>query len=201
MKKDILRLGITLALFAAGACAALAVVYTVTGPTIEGLEREQLQATLKDLFPDADEFIEINGSIQSSVPGVTVLGSWKAARGDATLGVAIRASASSYGGDAVMLVGVATDRRIAGARVMTLADTPGLGANATNPSYFVDKAAKTTFPGQFSGKSINDDFEVKRDVVAISASTITSKALTSIVKEAGIIGSAWLEANASGGSR
>ncbi|HPG87799.1 MAG TPA: FMN-binding protein, partial [Spirochaetales bacterium] len=161
MKKDILRLGIALALFAAGACAALAVVYTVTGPTIAGHEREQLQASLKDLFPDADGFVEIDGSIRSSVPDVTVLGSWKAARGDATLGVAIRASASSYGGDAVMLVGVATDRRIAGARVMTLSDTPGLGANATNPSYFVDKAAKTTFPGQFSGKSVLDEFEVK----------------------------------------
>ncbi|HPB66920.1 MAG TPA: electron transporter RnfG, partial [Spirochaetales bacterium] len=101
MKKDILRLGIALALFAAGACAALAVVYTVTGPTIAGHEREQLQASLKDLFPDADGFVEIDGSIRSSVPDVTVLGSWKAARGDATLGVAIRASASSYGGDAV----------------------------------------------------------------------------------------------------
>jgi electron transport complex protein RnfG len=201
VKKDILRLGIALALFAAGACAALAVVYTVTEPTIAGLEREQLKASLQDLFPDADSFDAIEGGLESSVPGVTVTGAWKAGRGDATLGVAIKASASSYGGDAVMLVGVSTDRRIAGARVMTLSDTPGLGANAVNPAYFVDKTAKKTFPGQFAGKLINDAFEVKNDVVAISASTITSKALTSIVKEAGLVGSAWLEGNASGGTR
>jgi len=201
VKKDILRLGIALALFAAGACAALAVVYTVTGPTIAKLGQEQLEASLKDLFPDADGFTEIDGAIESGSPDVTISGSWKAGRGDATLGVAIKASAASYGGDAVMLVGVATDRRIAGARVMTLSDTPGLGANATNPAYFVDKSAKTTFPGQFSGKLIGDAFQVKDDVVAISASTITSKALTSIVKEAGLAGSAWLETNAVGGTR
>ncbi len=201
MKKDILRLGIALALFAAGACAALAVVYTATGPTIARLGQEQLEASLKDLFPDADAFTAIDGAIKSGSPDVTISGSWKAGRGDATLGVAIKATASSYGGDAVMLVGVSTDRRIAGARVMTLSDTPGLGANATNPSYFVDKGAKTTFPGQFAGKPVGDAFKVKDDVVAISASTITSKALTSIVKEAGQAGSAWLEANAAGGTR
>lgn len=201
MKKDILRLGIALALFAAGACAALAIVYTVTGPTIARLGQEQLEASLKDLFPDADAFTAIDGAIKSGSPDVAISGSWKAGRGDATLGVAIKATASSYGGDAVMLVGVSTDRRIAGARVMTLSDTPGLGANATNPAYFVDKGAKKTFPGQFTGKPISDAFQVKDDVVAISASTITSKALTSIVKEAGLAGSAWLEANAAGGTR
>lgn len=198
MKKDMFRLGLALALFAAGACVALALVYTVTGPTIAGHERAVLQASLKDIFPDADGFVPIEGGLESGSPGVRVSDAWKATRGDATLGVAIKALASSYGGDAVMIVGVATDRRIAGARVMSLSDTPGLGANATNPAYFVDKTAKKTFPGQFTGKLVADPFEVKNDIVAISASTITSKALTSIVKEAGLVGSSWLEANAGG---
>lgn len=198
MKKEILRLGIALALFAVGACVALALVYTVTGPTIAGHEREMLQASLKDIFPDADTFDLIDGGLESGTPGVTVSDAWRATRGDATLGVAVKAVASSYGGDAVMIVGVATDRRIAGARIMSLSDTPGLGANATNLTYFVDKVAKRTFPGQFTGKLIGDPFEVKNDVVAISASTITSKALTSIVKEAGVAGSSWLESNAGG---
>ncbi|PKL08639.1 MAG: FMN-binding protein, partial [Spirochaetae bacterium HGW-Spirochaetae-7] len=46
MKKDILRLGIALALFAMGACVALALVYTVTEPTISGLAVAQLKASL-----------------------------------------------------------------------------------------------------------------------------------------------------------
>lgn len=199
MKKDILRLGLALSLFAAGACAALAVVYTVTGPTIAGHERKQLEASLTDLFPEADAFEELGSAIVAEQPGIAILASWKASKGGVAQGVAVKGVASSYGGDAVMLVGVSPDGRIVGARVMTLADTPGLGANATNPAYFVDKASKTTFPGQFTGKAVSDAFEVKKDVVAISASTITSKALASIVREAGRAGAAWLTAN--GGTR
>lgn len=201
MKKDILRLGIVLALYAMGACVALALVYTVTQPTIAGLAEAQLKASLSDLFPEAENFDALNGIIESTAAGVQILDSWKAVRGADILGVAIKASGSSYGGDAIMLVGVSPDQRIVGARVMILSDTPGLGANATNPAYFVDKNSKTTFPGQFTGKAVTDPFEVKKDVVAISASTITSKALTEVVKEAGRAGTAWLKTNIPGGSR
>lgn len=201
MKKDILRLGIVLALYAMGACVALALVYTVTQPTIAGLAEAQLKASLSDLFPEAESFDALNGTIESTTAGVGILESWKAVRGTDILGVAIKASGSSYGGDAIMLVGVSPAERIVGARVMLLSDTPGLGANATNPAYFVDKTLKTTFPGQFTGKSVNDPFEVKKDVSAISASTITSKAITEIVKEAGRAGTAWLKSNMTGGSR
>jgi electron transport complex protein RnfG len=201
VKKDILRLGIALALFAMGACVALALVYTVTEPTISGLAVAQLKASLADLFPDAESFDSLDGSIQSTVSGVEILDSWKAVRGAEIIGVAIRASGSSYGGDAIMLVGVSPDQRLVGARIMLLSDTPGLGANAVNPSYFVDKTAKMTFPGQFAGKPVTDPFEVKKDVVAISASTITSKALTGIAKEAGRAGSEWLKTNMTGGTR
>jgi len=199
MKKDILRLGLSLALFAAGACVALAFVYDVTAPTIAGHAQEQLEASLKELFPEAEEFEAITDGLSQADQSVSFDGAWLAKRGGAVMGVAIKTLGKSYGGAAVMIVGVATDRRIAGARVLTLSDTPGLGANAQSPTYFVDKSSKTTFPGQFTGKPISDPFEVKKDVSAISASTITSKALTLMVKSAGLAGSAWLEAHAVGG--
>jgi len=201
MKKDILRLGISLALYSAVACVALAFVYTITAPTIAGLAAEQLEASLKDLFGDADHFEAVPEGLKASDAAVSFDGAWVATRGDAVLGIAIKVLGKSYGGAATMIVGVSTDRRIAGARVLSLSDTPGLGANALSPTYFVDKSSKTTFPGQFSGKPVTDKFEVKNDVVAISASTITSKALTLMVKQAGDAGSAWLEANAAGGSK
>lgn len=201
MKKDIFKLGLSLALFAAGACVALALVYSVTKPTIDGLERKQIEASLRDLFPEADSFTSIEPALETAVPGITVSGAWKASKGDATLGMAAKTLGKSYGGDAVLLVGVTTDRRIAGVRVLSLNDTAGLGANAASPSYFVDKSTKMTFPGQFSGKPVLDAFEVKKDVIAISASTITSKALTAMVKAIGASGAAWLEAQASGGAQ
>ena len=199
MKKDILRLGISLALYSGFACVALAFVYTITAPTIASHDKEQLELSLRDLFPEADSFPEIEAGIGPSGEGVLFEKAYKAVRGDAVLGLAIKATGKSYGGAASMLVGIATDRRISGARILTLTDTPGLGANAQSPTYFVEKRSKTTFIGQFAGKALSDGFTVKDDVIAISASTITSKALTLIVKMAGDAGSAWLEANAAGG--
>lgn len=195
MKKEILGLGLVLCLFAVGACVALSLVYTVTGPTIAGLEKAQLEETLKELFPEANSFEDINDPIVSENSSVTIQTAWIAMRDRAVIGVAVKGSASSYGGEASMLVGVGAEKKIVGARVISISDTPGLGANASNPAYFVDKQSKTTFPGQFNGKAVNDPFEVKNDVVAISASTITSKALTSIVKEAGLRAVDWLDKN------
>jgi electron transport complex protein RnfG len=80
-----------------------------------------------------------------------------------------------------------------GVRVLANTDTPGLGANSASPTYFVDKVKKVTFPGQFAGKPLSDSFEVKKDIEAITAATITSKALAKIVKAAGDAAGAWLE--------
>lgn len=201
MKKDILRLGTSLAIYAAAACVALAFVYAITAPAIAGHERQQLEQSLKDIFPEADTFSVIQDGLKAPDTAVAFNAAYKAMRGDALLGLAVKATGKSYGGAAVLIVGVGTDRRVAGARILTLSDTPGLGANAQNPAYFVDKTSKTTFLGQFKGKAVADQFAVKGDVIAISASTITSKALAGIVQRVGAAGSAWLESAATGGGK
>ena len=197
--KETLKLGLTLALFAAGACVALALVYTVTGPTIEGHEAKQLELSLKELFPAADAFRSLDGDVTPKDPSVKFDQTYEVNRAGAPLGLAIKVRGSSYGGDTTLLVGVGTDRRITGVKVLDIKDTPGLGANAKSPTYFVDKTSKTTFPGQFSGKPLTDAFEVKKDVAAITASTITSKALTNMVKQAGAAAAEYLERSALGG--
>ncbi len=53
MKKDMVKLGITLALFASLACASLAVVYSFTKESIEKQSEMQLTASLKEVFPEA----------------------------------------------------------------------------------------------------------------------------------------------------
>jgi electron transport complex protein RnfG len=90
------------------------------------------------------------------------------------------------------MAGVNAEGFITGVKILEHSDTPGLGANAASPKYFVDKANGITFYGQFTGKRINDPFEVKNDVTAITASTITSRAVTQAVKAAGIAATAWL---------
>jgi len=191
--KGIAKLGFILALFAVAACASLAVVYAITKPQIEAQDQIALTASLKELFPEGETFEDISASVVSENPEVKFQSAMLAKSAAAPLGVAIKASGASYGGQATLLVGVQLNRSIAGVRVLELNDTAGLGANAKNEGYYVNKAEKITFPGQFSGKFITDPFEVKNDVVAITASTITSKSLTRIVKSSADAAALWLE--------
>ncbi|WP_010254809.1 FMN-binding protein [Treponema primitia] len=194
----ILKLGFTLMLYATVACVGLAFVYSATKTVIEQRSQTDLEAALKELFPEADGFGSLDGAIQSPDPSVSFGAQYEVRQGSSVIGAAITATGASYGGPATILIGVDTGGRISGIKIMDLSDTPGLGANASSPGYFVDKAKGVTFYGQFSGKSVNDPFEVKGDVIAITAATISSRSITRIVKAAGTAGKAWLETSRGG---
>lgn len=191
-KRKMFVLGAVLAAYATVACVGLAFVYSATKETIEGHEKRDLEAALKQLFPSGDRFEQINGTISSPDSSVTFTDEYKVMDGSSIIGVAIRASGASYGGPIIALVGVGTDGKVSGAKILQNQDTPGLGANASSPQYFVDRPSQLTFYGQFAGKPVSDPFEVKSDVVAITASTITSKAVASVVKVSSQAGYAWL---------
>ncbi|MDR1970868.1 MAG: RnfABCDGE type electron transport complex subunit G [Treponema sp.] len=189
------RLGLILALYAAAACVMLAFVYTGTAKIIALRQQADLEAALRELFPDADAFNEITG-IQSPDPLVTFEDEYEARRNEQTAGAALRVSRGSYGGTIRILVGIGADGRITGVKILEHQDTPGLGANAASPAYYVDRAGGITFYGQFKNKSVADPFEVKGDVQAITASTITSRAVSDSVKAAGTAAAAWFDSQA-----
>jgi hypothetical protein len=62
----------------------------------------------------------------------------------------------------------------------------------------VDRVRGITFYGQFKDKSTADPFEVKGDVQALTASTVTSKAVADSVKAAGTAAAAWFASQAGG---
>lgn len=190
--KNMLKLGLILVLYATAACVGLAFVYTGTSEVIAQRQKADLEAALSDLFPGADSFEDATGSLPSADPAVSFKNEYVAKTAGAVSGVAVRASAASYGGALTVLVGIGADGKISGVKVLENKDTPGLGANASNPAYFVDRTAKTTFVGQFAGKDAGSPFEVKADVQAITASTITSKAVASAVRAAARSAGAWL---------
>jgi electron transport complex protein RnfG len=189
--KNILKLGLTLALYATTACVGLAFIYTSTSSAISARQAADLQAALNDLFPEADRFEDITGNIISPDPTVSFQSQYTAWQNDTLNGVAIQASGPSYGGDIKALVGIRADGVVSRVKILEHTDTPGLGANAASPSYYVDKANKITFTGQFTNKSIHDPFEVQQDVQAITASTITSRAVSTLVKTVALAFEAW----------
>jgi electron transport complex protein RnfG len=187
-----LKLGLVLALYASVACVGLALVYTATEERIAGHARRNLEAALAELFPGAQDFQDISGSIESPGPGISFDAAYRIPREGPLTGVAIQATGSSYGGPITVLAGIGSGGTVAGVKILDHQDTPGLGANAASPSYFVDKGTKTTFYGQFAGKPVSDPFEVKGDVQAVTASTVTSRAIAALVKAAALAGKAWI---------
>jgi electron transport complex protein RnfG len=185
-----IKLGLVLACFATVACVMLAFVYSATAKIIAGRQQVDLNNSLKELFPGADAFREVS-DIESPDPSVSIENQYEALRGGERTGAALRLSRASYGGPIKVLVGVGVDGKITGVKILEHSDTPGLGANAASPSYFVDRDRGLTFYGQFAGKPVNDPFEVKGDVAAITASTITSSAVSAAVKAAGLGAAAW----------
>ncbi|MCX7028039.1 MAG: FMN-binding protein [Spirochaetes bacterium] len=198
--KGNVRLGVILALFAVVNCASLAFVYSLTEEAIATQDQKALNDSLKEIFPEAASFEDITSTFKPPAEGVKFEKAFLVKSSQANLGVAIKATGASYGGTARLLVGVGLTRSIEGVRVLELNDTAGLGMNAKNASYYVKKTEKITFPGQFTGKFLTDTFEVKKDVAAITAATITSKSLTRIVKAAGDAAAAWLENSTTAGS-
>jgi electron transport complex protein RnfG len=187
---EMLKLGGILALFATASCVMLAFVYNGTSLIIAQRQQTDLEAALKELFPGADKFEGID-DITSPDAAVTIINAFAAVKDNETIGAALTLSRFSYSSPIKTMVGVNTNGFIAGVKILEHSDTPGLGANAASPSYFVDRANGITFYGQFTGKNINDPFEVKKDIIVITASTITSAAVSSSVKIAGIAANAW----------
>ena len=190
--KNMLKLGLVLALYASVACVGLALVYTATEDRIAGHAQRNLEAALAELFPGGGGFEDISGTIENPGTGITFDAAYRIPREGALLGVAIQATGSSYGGPITVLAGISSGGAVAGVKILAHQDTPGLGANAASPSYFVDKGTKTTFYGQFAGKPVSDPFEVKKDVQAVTASTVTSRAVAALVQASAQAGSAWI---------
>jgi len=188
-----IKLGATLAVFATAACVMLAFVYSGTSTIIAQRQQADLDTTLGELFPDADEFKETD-RIKSPDSSVTIENAYAALKNGEIIGAAVGLSRASYSGPIKTEVGVNATGHITGVKIIEHSDTPGLGANAASPSYFVknEDGKGTTFYGQFTGKHVSHPFKVKDDVIAITASTVTSNAVSASVKAAAIAVSAWL---------
>lgn len=181
---QMIKLGLILAVYSIVGCVGLAFVYNSTSNTIAQRQEADLKAGLAEVFPTATAFT-LTDKVTSSNPRVIFDAAYTADGPSGSLGVAVKVHGPSYGGDTTLLVGVSANGTITGVKVLENKDTPGLGANAANSKYYVDKTHKTTFAGQFAGKKLTDAFEVTKDVVAITSATITSRSITNLVQVVG----------------
>ena len=97
------------------------------------------------------------------------------------IGHAIKAVSKGYGGEIDVLVGIKVDGSLGGVKVLSQAETPGLGA----------KIEEEKFTSQYKEKAISEGLKVVKgskskdnEVEAITGATISSNAVTKAVNDA-----------------
>ena len=128
--KETIKLGVTLLIIAAVAAGILAYSNSITGPIIAEREKEERYGALLNIFPDADEFVEIEedklAEVQETHSNITEILEVKS--GGSIIGYAISNFAGGYGGDVNVVTGInATDNTIAGISIGSHSETPDLG--------------------------------------------------------------------------
>ncbi len=98
------------------------------------------------------------------------------------LGAAIESSVMGFGGDLKVLVGLSSDYKVLGYKILQSSETPGLGQKA-------DKWFQKDGKGNVIGRQLSDDkpLSVSKDggdVDAITSSTITSRAFLKAINQA-----------------
>ncbi len=90
-------------------------------------------------------------------------------------GYVFTAGAKGYGGTVTVMVGLDTEGNITGVEILSHSETPGLGANATKQDF------KDRFIGKNGELTVNKSSNEGQNLQAITAATITSKAVVSAV--------------------
>ncbi|MCB5251601.1 MAG: RnfABCDGE type electron transport complex subunit G [Candidatus Cloacimonadaceae bacterium] len=165
------KLGFILLIFCVVASGILAYVNSLTSPVIaQRKAAEEIQAR-EALIPNAE--FEERQSDQGMIYYVA-----KAPETGEILGYTFIAADLGYSSTVQTMVGVDSEFKVLGVQIIDQGETPGLGANCTQP----------IFTNQFSGMTLEDIY-VDKDggvVVSLSGATITSRCIANSLRE-GII--------------
>ena len=150
--------------------ALLAGVYALTAEPIAAAAAAKNEAAIKEVLPEAAVAIEEERTVE--MDGQTYSYNLAYDEQGNTVGCAINVSALGFGGPILIKVGLDASGVIWNTKVLSQAETPGLGAKCT----------EAAFADQFRQFNPSEKkLGVKKDggdVDAITASTITSRAYT-----------------------
>lgn len=174
--KDTLRL-VAITLIAG---VLLSVVYSVTKNTIAAAKEEELQASYREVFPQAASFEAIDTKCPAELSGGNVtLNAALYAKDESGADIGCVLSLTShegYAGDIVLSLGISKTGEITGAKVTQMSETSGLGANCQNEDWIGQfKGISGSVKYTKTGKTSPDEID------AISGATFTTRAVTNAV--------------------
>jgi electron transport complex protein RnfG len=166
--KDIIKITFNLVVIYLAGGLILAFVYAKAAPIIYLKQKEEKEAALRTMMPEAEK--------------IEMLGTWEpyhkhaeyyvAKKGGEEIGYIVEGYGKGYSSYINILVSVDKNFVIKKVSVLHHAETPGLG-DEIERDYFLD---------QFEGKSVDHlvvvKGETREDIQAISGATISSRAVT-----------------------
>lgn len=158
------RMVIVLSLIGVISGLVLSLTFKWTEPMINGIAEDNQKKAILEVLPEASSYKVMKNSEQIFI-GYDESGS--------DVGIAFIAEGGGFQGDIRMMVGMdIAAEKLTGMTVLSHLETPGLGA----------RIEEEWFRGQFNGKSIKDNFIAKEDVESITGATISSNAVSNILK-------------------
>lgn len=154
----------------------LGVVESVTREPIRVQKEATATAGMKKVSPDADSFEEIEVAEGEVCNDIAIASANKAldASGE-VIGYVVEALPSGFGGTIDLMVGMDTEGVVTGISILSLAESPGLGANAKE-EWFQERFIGVTAPVAVT----KDGGQIE----SITSSTITSRAVSNGVTAA-----------------
>ena len=183
MNKKIIHDALILCAFTVVLALLLGTVYEITKAPIAQVNYEKTQVAYKQVFDDADSFVAYEGFDADAANALIAEQGFEDEIEDAqvamdangnVLGYVITVTAKDASQSTITFsVGIRNDGTVNGYSITSIAETPGLGAKATEESFY----------GQFENKKVDAFVVVKSaptadyEIESISGSTITSKAM------------------------
>jgi electron transport complex protein RnfG len=168
--KDMLKMGLFLFIVAAVAGVMLAITEEITAPKIAANKLRLLEEARKEVLPDAVVFSQQERTLEDKENKITFSAGFN--ENNEMAGVVLTVYPKGYAGPIEMVVGLDNSGKIAGVKILSQKETPGLGTKLADP----------VFLEPFKKLIENKDspvFMVKQDggdVDAITAATISSRA-------------------------
>ncbi len=181
MNKTI-KLGLILLAFTAIAAGILGLLHQTTKEIIADVKVQANNEARKEVLPEGTEFKELDKAELEKATGGSELVEeiYEGLDNGNVVGYTIKTVVSGYSGPVVIMTGIDTEGIISGMKVVSNTETPGLGANSSNPE-FQDQYSKKPAQGEIVVvKAAPTDTQIQ----ALTGATITSKAVTTGVNEA-----------------
>lgn len=187
--KEIISLGIRLLIITAIAALILGWAHKITLEPIKQQNIKTNNEAMKEVLPSAEGFKKLGATVPEAGEKLElqlpkegpILEVNKGEKGGQVAGYTIKVATKGYAGLIEMMVGISTEGKVDGIKILSHSETPGLGANAPNPE----------FSGQYKGKPIAKPLDVVKttpsadnQIQAITGATITSRAVTKGVNDA-----------------